>query len=158
MSLSFPSAGIYPIRSGADPLVRAGPPGPALLPANHANANEQADRASAADQGVRTISVNLIKDIAQPYSAGLCQLPYNLIPVLKGFGQTVRGRNCRTNLVKHKFNLPPSAAPHGPVDIPRGKTCRSLPPCVRPIGWRRFCHAATPAHWPGPSSADVSTP
>jgi hypothetical protein len=32
MSLSFSSAGIYLTGSGADPLVRAGPPGPALSP------------------------------------------------------------------------------------------------------------------------------
>src|ERR1039458_3057389 len=128
------------------------------VPSALTNTSSRPTWASAADQGVRPISVNLTKGTSQPFSAGLCQLPYNLIPVPKGCGQTVRGRNCHTNLVKHEFNLPPSAAPHGPIDIPRGKTCRPLPPCVRPIGWRRFCRVATPAHWPGPSSADVPTP
>src|ERR1022692_1297525 len=46
--------------SGADPLVRAGPPGPALE--SGIDTTSRPTRASAADQGVRPISVNLIID------------------------------------------------------------------------------------------------
>jgi hypothetical protein len=53
MLLSFPSAGIYLVRSGADPLVRAGPPGPALLLTKSGSCNNgKPTRAAAADQGV----------------------------------------------------------------------------------------------------------
>jgi hypothetical protein len=58
MSLSFPSAGIYLTGGGADPLVRAGPPGPALSPTKSDPCNDRKPtRASAADPGVRPTSL-----------------------------------------------------------------------------------------------------
>jgi hypothetical protein len=109
-------------------------------------------------QGLTPISVNLIKGISPSFPAGLRQLHCDLIPVPECFGQTVTGQNRHTDLVKHEFNLSPSATPHCPIGIPRGKTCRPLPPCVRPRGWRKSFHAATLAHLPGPFSAGAPAP
>ena len=108
--------------------------------------------------GRTPISVNLRKGISQPLPAGLCQLLRNFIPVPEGLGQTVRRQNRHADLVIHEFNLSPSAASHCPVGIPRGKTCRPPPPCVRPAGWRKSCHAARRARWPGLFSADAPGP
>src|ERR1039458_27509 len=108
--------------------------------------------------GQTPISVNLRKNIARPLSARFCQLPCNLIPVPKGLGQTVGRQDCHTDLVIHECNFPPPAAPHGPIGIPRGKTYRPPPPCVRPKGWQRFCRAAMRARLPDLFSADVPSP
>jgi len=61
MPLSFPMACLCIIR-GADPLVRAGPPGPALLSKNRASAiASRPTGGAAADRGVRPTICNTVK-------------------------------------------------------------------------------------------------
>ena len=150
----------FGIIRGADPLVRAGRHRPAVSAFQKARGKPTRGSAAdqGADQGVRPISVNLMIGISMPFSARLSQLHGNLVPVSEGLSQTVGRQDRHTDLVKHEFYLPPSATPHCPIGIPRGKTCRPLPPCVRLIGWQRFYRAAKRAHLPDPFSAGDPTP
>jgi hypothetical protein len=72
MPPTFPGNGNPAEMGGADPLVRAGPPGPALFPTNQMPASlDKPARGPAADQGVHPTHPSGRPELGKVYGIGL---------------------------------------------------------------------------------------